>query len=402
MNNKNQKKVKIKAKELENLKDEELMEILKEDLGLIKKIKNPSLKVQKMVVYKDVDYFKFIKSPDVSIIEFVARIKPSLLRDDMFDIESVQNILIKNNPRYAKKFTKVSDNMKEKLAKTIPNLVDYKNNEKLQRIAFEESSLSYKYFKDCSLISDEEIMSRNPGLFVYMKDVDKNLISKNIRAISNALYDYIGEYTKDIIQHMLSGSSKDASYLNYEKMMEVKDWNSVVENERIDWYQDKFYNVPYKIIKSRIKKQSYLCDNAIFDNDNEILEAINSNKNIAMYLENISEDVLVKLPKDMYSEINYFGEISKEFQLKLLQEDVSYAGKIKNLDLELVKQMCVEDDRILRYLRIMDDELKMYGIINGIFDYREFSNLDKNLLLKSTFIFNQFRKEDGCNGKVDR
>lgn len=402
MNSKNQKKTKIKAKELEKLKEDEIIEILNEDLNLIKKIKNPSLKIQKMVVNKDVDYFKFIKTPDISIIEFVAKIKPSLLREDMFDIESVQNILIKNNPRYAKKFTKMSESIKEKVAKTIPNLLNYENNEKLQRIAFEESSLSYKYFKDCAFISNEEVMDKNPGLFVYIKNIDKNLISENIRMIYNGLYEYIEEYTKEMIEHMLLGSSRDVSYLNYEKMMKVEDWHGVLEKERIHLYKNMFHRIPYKAIKTHIQRQGNLCDVTIFENDDEILDAIESNEAVVKFLRNIPESVLLKISKDIYPKINYFGEISKEFQLKLLTEDIKYAGKIKNLDLDLVKKIGAYDDRILRYSRVMDDELKIYGISNGIFNYKELSNLDKNQLVKAIFICNQFREGDNCNVKMVR
>lgn len=394
MNNKNQNKVKFKAKELEFLKEDELIELLKVDIRLIKKIKNPSLKIQKMVVQKDISCFKFIKVPDIEVIEYVAKLKPSLLREDMFDIESVQTILLDKNPRYAKKFTRMSDTVKERVAESIPGLLNYQNNERLQRIAFEKSTLSYKYFKDCSFISKEEVMKSNSGLFIYMKNVDKELISDNIECISYVFYNSIGEYSERMLRYMLNNYSNCVSYLSYEKLMKLENISDIIDETGLSVYENMFYKVPYKVVKKQIAKQPILSKVVVFDNENEIFEALESNNRVLLYLKDIPENILIKIPKDLYSKINYFGKLSLETQRELLKENISYAGKIENIDLDLVKEFCLHDDRIIRYLRFMDEELKNYGISNGILNYNEFKNLNKDNLVKSLFLCSQFREEN--------
>lgn len=378
---------------MEQLNDNEFISLLNSDLSLIKKIKNPSLVIQEIVVKKDIECFKFIKTPDIKVIEYVAKLKPSLLREDMFDIESVQKILISKNPRYAKRFTKISNEVKQMVAQNMPSLLNYENDESLQRVAFISNSSAIKYFKDCCLLDVNEIVDKCPAVAcIYLNGVEKDLISKHINHIAPIFYGKINEYTEDIIRYVFNYQKDEIRYLSYDKMLKVKDIEKIINEVDYFCFRYIFKNAPYDIFKNAIIRNGWLCSIIDFKDECEILNAINSNPNVLKFLKFVPENILPNIPRELYSEILYFGEVSKETQKNLLNCDVKLAGKIKNLDLDLVREFCAYDDSIVRYSRVLDDDLISYGIIFGFFNSNEFVGIAKNKLIKIMFLSKKLKR----------
>lgn len=379
--------------ELNNLDEESLIELLNDDLDLIKLIKNPGLRIQKRVIRKDVNYFSYILEPHISVINEVARLKPSLLREEMFDIESVQKILMSKNPRYARKFTKMSNSIKQSVAENMPNLLNYENEVSFQRIAFMSNNISIKYFKDCCLLDIDEIMYRSSAAAcVYLDNVDKDLISKHIDFISPIFYGRINEYTEDILRYVFTYKRGKINYLICDKMLKVDGISDIVADFSYGNINYAFRGAPYDILKGVISQCYQLCNIVDFKDEYEILSAINSNKNVVKILKSVPESILPNVPKYLYSKIKYFGEVSKETQKMLLNYDIKLAGKIKNLDLDLVREFCMCDDSIIRYSRVLDDDLISHGLIYGILNSNEFIGIDKNKLTKIMFLCKELKR----------